>query len=278
MTSARNLVSVSSAPAARFGDKKYYDLVGTVEVLKRILQESVIDGFELQLLPEWDNENPPLTDGQFADWTEVPKYKTVEILDLMRKENLPILSVHASRDIGNYLCSAREEDLSKASRLIFDSLSIGQNLGSKICVFHLWDTWKTKFDFARLKEVFSTAAAQFPGVKASVENIPTHLAGHTPFTLVETFDYVTLDLRWAAMHNELDRFKSILDKIVNVHLRGRLEGSRWFLDQSSFGFYEALDKIKNQWRYSGLLTVEPEGPRDSSLFRGFLEAMHSLRE
>jgi len=67
-----NLISVSSAPMARFSNKKYYDLVGTIEVMKRVLNESVVDGFELQLEPEWDSENPPLSDGQFADWTKTP--------------------------------------------------------------------------------------------------------------------------------------------------------------------------------------------------------------
>lgn len=68
-----NLISVSSAPIAKLGGKRYYDLDGTLKVMKKVFRESVVDGFELQLQPEWDSENPPLTDTQFADWTKTPK-------------------------------------------------------------------------------------------------------------------------------------------------------------------------------------------------------------
>jgi sugar phosphate isomerase/epimerase len=272
-----NLVSVSSAPIAKLGGSRYYDLLGTIAVMKRVWKESVVDGFELQVEPEWDSENPPLSDGQFADWTKTPKYSTTEVLEIVKRERLPVLSVHANRDIGGYLCSDRSQDREKGKRLIVDSLSLAQSLPSKVCTFHLWDTWKTNFDVQGLKEALFSLATGFPEVKASVENIPTHLDGYSPFRLCSLFDSVTLDLRWASMYKELNEFQSIIDKVTNVHLRGRLDGNRWFMEKSDFGFYEALDKIRNDWGYSGLLTLEPEGPMDQSNVDGFLEAMRSLR-
>src|SRR4030042_2709854 len=254
-----NLISVSSAPAAGFGNKEYYDLSGTIEVMKTILNESVVDGFELQLEPEWDAENAPITDSDWSDWTKTPKHTTEEIIDLVKRERLPILSVHASRDIGSYLCSDKKRDFQKGIRTIHDSLRITESLGAKVCVFHLWDTWKKSFDLHKVSKMFADVADQFPRVKASVENIPTHLKDHTPFLLVKCFEYVTLDLRWAAMYNELDAFKSMIDSIVNVHLRGSLKNNRWVLEHSSFGFSEALKQIRTEWGYPGLLTVEPEG-------------------
>lgn len=272
-----NLISVSSAPIAKLGDKKYYDLLGTIDVMKRVFLESIVDSFELQLLPEWDSENPPLTDAHFADWTKTPKYTLGEVLTLLKGEKLPILSVHANRDIGCYLCSNRERYLEKGKRFIYDSLSLADDLGAKVCVFHLWDTWKARFEVNHLKKIFSNITPLFPKVKASVENIPTHLEGYTPFALVRSFDYVTIDLRWASLYDELNAFETIIDNVVNVHLRGRLEGDKWVLDCSSFGFYEALDRIKNKWKYSGLFTVEPEGKMNSSSFQSFVKAMRSLR-
>jgi len=65
---------------------------------------------------------------------------------------------------------------------------------------------------------------------------------------------------------------------VNVHLRGSLRKSKWVLERSNFDFYEALEKIRKAWGYSGLLTVEPEGRIDGSLFKGFLQAMRSLKK
>jgi sugar phosphate isomerase/epimerase len=273
----RNMISVSSAPIAKLGGRRYYDLAGTLVVMKKVFRESVVDGFELQLQPEWDRENPPLTDAQFADWTKTPRYAVGDILTIFKKQNLPILSVHASRDVGTYLCSNRKQDSEKGRQLIHDSLSLANDLGAEVCVLHLWDTWKTKFDWHKLKKDLLYVAPRFPRVKASVENIPIHLEGHTPFSLVKHFDHVTLDLKWASLYNELSRFESVIDKIVNVHLRGRLREDRWVLDDSSFGFYEALDLIRKDWAYQGLLTVEPEGERNVTLFNSFLKAMKSLR-
>jgi len=272
-----NLISVSSAPIAKLGNKAYYDLLGTLQVMKRVFREAAVDGFELQLEPEWDSENPPLTDGQFSEWEKIHKYTSTEILALLRGENLPILSVHANRDIGNYLCSNRERYVEKGKRLIYESLSLTENLGTDVCVFHLWDTWKTRFDLNRLQKIFSDITAQFPKVKATVENIPCHLEGQTPFALVRLFDYVTLDLLWASLYDELNSFESIIDSVVNVHLRGKLEGSKWVLGRSSFGFYEALDRIRNEWKYSGLFTLEPMGGIHRSYFKNFVNAMRSLK-
>jgi sugar phosphate isomerase/epimerase len=271
------LISISSAPFACLGDKKYYDLLGTVDVMKRILSESIVDGFELQMQPEWDREQPPLTDTEFADWTTTPKYTAREILELLKGENLPILSVHASRDIGNYFCSSKKWDWEKGKKVARDALFLAKELGAEICVFHLWNTRAEKFNLKRLKELFQEVAEQFSSIKASVENIPTCHKDATPFRLVREFEHVTLDLRWAAMYNEFALFQSIVDKLANVHLRGKLEGKRWLLDRSSFSFYEAVNKIKNEWGYKGLLTVEREGTLNSLNFSDFVEAMKHLR-
>jgi hypothetical protein len=271
------LISVSTAPFACLGEKKYYDLLGTVKVLKRILSESIVDGFELQLQPEWDNEQPPLTDQEFADWKKTPKYNTQEVLGLVKSEKVPILSVHASRDVGNYLCSDSDRDLKKGKQVMCDALFLASELGASVCVFHLWDTRATSLNIQRIQDAFHEASAQFPSVKASVENIPTHLDGFTPFALAKEFEYVTLDLRWAAMYNELDAFQAIKHKLVNIHLRGRLEGESWVLDRSSFSFHDALKTITRDWGFKELLTLEREGKLDSSSFDDFVKAMRNLR-
>lgn len=103
------------------------------------------------------------------------------------------------------------------------------------------------------------------------------MEGYTPFALLRLFDYVTLDLRWAALYDELDAFESIIGKVVNVHLRGKLGQGKWNSDQSSFDFYEALKKLREDWGYRGLLTIEPEGRLDSSCFNNFVEATKTLR-
>lgn len=270
------LLSLSSAPFACLGDKKYYDLQGTIDVMKQVFSKSVVDGFELQLEPEWDSKQPPLSDRECADWTKTPKYTAQQVSDLLRGQGLPILSVHASRDIGIYLCSNRDSDLESGREVARDALFVASELNASVCVFHLWDTWATSFNTDRIHVLFTEITDGFPNVKASVENIPTHLSGSTPFTLVRDFEHVTLDLRWAALYDELDKFQSISDKLANVHLRGRLDGERWVIDRSSFDFYEGLKKITHNWKYEGLLTLEREGTLNSSHFNDFVRATGDL--
>jgi hypothetical protein len=143
-------------------------------------------------------------------------------------------------------------------------------------VFHLWDTRKTSFNINDLKAILSEISGQFPTVKASVENIPTCLQGRSPLHLVRPFDHLTLDTKWAALYGELDRFEPIANRIVNVHLRGRLEADRWVTEQSSLSFYEAIDVITKKWEYAGPLTLEPDGKMSPSDTPSFLKAMQSL--
>jgi L-ribulose-5-phosphate 3-epimerase UlaE len=241
-------------------------------------RESVIDGFEFQNLAEWDDENPPRDEREkrSAAWNESQKHTTDEIATLLQETGLPILSVHANRDVGICLCSEQEQDIHKGKRLIHESLYLAEKVGASVCVFHLWDTWKEGFDPRFLQDIHREIAAQYPGVKASVENVPTHLAGSTPFELVRRFEWITLDLQWAALYDELDRFGLVKDRIANVHLRGRLEGSRWALEDAPFGFYEALETIRVKWGYEGMLTMESAGLREGD-WENLVAAMSTLR-
>ncbi len=278
MTGARNPISLSIAPATAAIGRRYYDLSSTLELMHRLQQESVVDGFEFQNLAEWDAAGPPRDEAnkRLAAWEDSPRYTTHQLASLLRATGLPIQSVHANRDVGICLCSADEQDRIRGLGLIHESLLLAETVGAPVCVFHLWDTWKTEFDPTVLHRVLCEAAVQYPGVKASVENVPTQLVHSTPFTLVQQFEWITLDLQWAAMYDELDCFASVMERVVNVHLRGRLDGETWLLDQAPFGFYEALRILRQEWGYGGLLTMEPSGLRDGDLER-LVVAMASLR-
>jgi sugar phosphate isomerase/epimerase len=279
-----NLISISTAPSNRLIGKPFYDLYATLEVMQKFWVEAVFNGFEFQNTAEWDAGNPPRDEGErrLAYWTDSQKYTTDQIATLLRATGLPVLSVHANRDVGICLCSGQPEEVDAGRRLIRESLSFAHQVGASVCVFHLWDTRKEDFDPAFVHSVFTEVAAQHPGVKASVENIPTHLPGLTPFDLAKEYDWITLDLRWAALYDELDKFEAVKDRIANVHLRGEIENGRWvipadwFPAQKSFDFYQALDTIKNQWGYQGLLTVESI-PQNST-WKDLIAATASLRK
>jgi hypothetical protein len=278
MTGARNPISISVAPTTRAIGKRYYDLPGTIELMHQLWQESVVDGFEFQNLAEWDAAGPPRDEAnrRLPAWEDSQHYTTNELATLLRATGLPIQSVHANRDVGICLCSGDEQDMIRGKRLIHESLLLAQKVGAPVCVFHLWDTWKEDFDPAVLHRILCQAATHHPALKASVENVPTHLARSTAFDLVQQFEWITLDLQWAAMYDELDRFESVMDRVVNVHLRGRLEGNAWVLDGAPFGFYKALRILRQDWAYCGLLTMEPSGLQDGDFAR-LVAAMASLR-
>jgi len=266
-----NRVAVSTAPLAKFEDELPYGLLSTLRIMKRILEKGVVDGFELLYKPEWDGD-PPLSQKDRIDYT------AKEVLVRLQKEHFPILSVHARKDIGVYLCSKHRIDFEKGKRLLHDSLVFAEALDAGICVFHLWDTFSTCFDLDSISDAFQETTSQFPRLRASVENIPTLIEGRTPFDLVRNFKYLTLDTRWAAVYNEPSAFEPIISKIVNVHLRGELRGEKWLLDSERFDFYGILEKMRKRWSYSGLLTLEPDGQLDSLRFDSFLKALLSLRQ
>lgn len=274
---ASNAISISASPATAVIQEPYYDLPSIIKVMEYLLQESAVDGFEIQNLAEWNKMNPPkddVTGNRYTAWKKSPKYTVEEVAALLG--GLPVLSVHANRDVGIYLCSGKDADIAKGKTLIRESLDLAERVGCNVCVFHLWDTWKTDFDIMFVQEVFCETVSCYPGVKASVENIPTHLEGVTPFDLVRGFELVTLDLRWAAIYDELAKFESVKSRIVNVHMRGELQKNKWVLNNAPFGFYEALDIIKG-WRYKGLLTVEPEGGIRGCNLEDLVSAMSSVR-
>ena len=279
-----NLISISTAPSIKLIGKPFYDLYATLEVMQKFWAEAILNGFEFQNTAEWDAENPPRDEGEhrLAYWTDSQKYTIDQIATYLVATGLPVHSIHANRDVGICLCSDRPEEIDTGRRLIRESLSLARQVGASVCVFHLWDTWKEDFDTAFVHDTFVEIAAHYPSVKASVENIPTHLPGITPFGLTKEYDWITLDLRWAALYDELDKFAAVKDRIANVHLRGKIENGRWdipsdwFPVQKTFGFYQAIDIIKNQWEYEGLLTVESIPP--NSTWQDILNATASLRE
>lgn len=264
-----NMISVSSASLAKFENKLPY-CVGTFRAMKRILQRRAVDGFELLYRPEWDGDC-------YLSSKNLDEDTGLKVLSRLQIERFPLLSIHARKDVGVHLCSRNDGDIEKGKRLIRESLLFAKTLAIGICVFHLWDTFATRLDIDAIKDVFQEVADSFPDVKASVENIPTSADGKTPFDLVNDFKYLTLDTRWAMAYDELDAFRSISSRIVNVHLRGELKGEKWVFGNSTSTFNDIVKSIGNDWKYSGILTVEPDGTLENSQFDDFVEALLSLR-
>ena len=274
---SRNCVSLSATPATIIVDKPYYDLESTITVIDLLTRQRVVDGVEIQNLAEWRRESPPrddITGERHTAWKKSPKYTVEEIADLLC--GLPILSIHANRDVGIYLCSGNGYDITTGKTLLCESLELAEKVRSPLCVIHLWDTWKPDFDVSLLKTALEEAESCYT-VKASVENVPTHMKDVTPFDLVREFEWITLDTRWAAMYDELAQFESVRSQIANIHLRGELQKGRWVLNNAPFTFSEALNLFKT-WKYRNVLTVEPEGGIRGCKLEDLKAAMDSVRK
>lgn len=260
-----NPISISVAPLNRMTGRMYYDLANTIKIMRRLLDAGVAAGFEIQNLAEWDARTPPRDEGErrLVAWKASERHTVAQLAATLTESGLPVLSIHANRDVGVCLCSGQPEDIARGRQLIHESLWLAEQVSAGVCVFHLWDTWKETFDPAIPQNAIREIAAQFPTVKAAIENGPTHLTGHTPFDLVLAYDWITLDLRWAALYDQFHEFATLKDRIANVHLSGQLANGqwtanpKWFVNsQNIIDFDAALDILVHQWHYTGPLTVE----------------------
>ena len=281
-----NPLSLSVTAANLIVGKNFYDLDNSIKMMQRLLETGVVDGFELQHLGEWDGREPPREDNgrRVAGWQTCAKYLVEQLAEILQATGLPILTIHANRDVGICLCSDEAQDIERGKTLMHESLWLAQQVGARASVFHLWDTWKKQFDPLFLQEVIAEIAPLYPTVKVAIENVPTHLAGKTPFDLVQAYDWLTLDLRWAALYDEFWHYEALLEKVANVHLTGVLGmdgrfslNPAWFPEgHHIFTFDEAVETICGKWGYSGPLTVELY-PLPESRWLNLVEAMKQLR-
>jgi sugar phosphate isomerase/epimerase len=278
----KNKVSITSPPLNYLIKKEYYDLDATLKVMNELYQFGYLDGFEFQRLGEWRSDFPPIDEKdqkvkyRYNAWKKSKKYNQKDLIEILGGLNIPILSIHGERDIGNYLCSKLNDKRKRGLKMVQESLELAERVGADLCVFHIWDTWKKDFNPKSLTNILKNISPKYKNTKITIENMPTHLNGYTPYSLVNLFDWITLDLRWAAMFKELDRFQTIKERILNIHIRGKLVNNRWVLQDAPFTLEDALDKIINGWSYSKYLTIEPEGGVRSSRSEDLIEATINL--
>ncbi len=259
-----NPFSLSVTAVNKLIGKPFYDLSASIDVMARLLDMGLVDGFEIQHIGEWDEREPPREDGgrRVPFWQQSTKYSVEALAEQL--EDLPILTVHANRDVGICLCSDEPKDHQRGLALMQESQQLAHLLSASATVHHLWDTWLAEFEPSFLKTAVSAITPQYPNVKLSIENVPTHLSNHTPFDLVQPHDWITVDLRWSALYDQLFLYEKLVDNIANVHLStvvgadGRFAmHPPWFPENHhQFTFDEAVATICDKWGYSGVLTVE----------------------
>jgi sugar phosphate isomerase/epimerase len=263
-------VCISTGCLPRLEGCQFHEFGSVVRMMKRFLRESRVDGFEFVLLPEWDSESAPLTPTSASASCE--KHSVGEILETVASEGFPIRSVHANRDIGNYLCHADQGKRKKGIRLADECLGFARKVGAKVCVFHFWDTWIENLDLAWLKALYDELQRRFEEVELSVENIPTKHDEMTPFQVLQNFKYKTLDLKWASMYREFSSFQEDVGTLDNVHVQGRLRDGQLVATVGSLDFDQAIAKLKRNG-YSGLFTIELENKPSFDEVSEYIESL-----
>ncbi len=281
-----NRLSLSTGSLSHLLGKEYYDFNTIASLMKSIHTRGLIDGFEFQKIAEWDSVGPPRDDYQEGyytgrrarAWKSCSKYSIQELASMIRNLKIPILSVHANRDTGICMCATANEDIKRGRELVGETLYLCSVLGSNVAVFHFWDTWKREIDTNLLSATIDDYQLRYPDIRVSVENVPTRAKELTPFELSKLFKSVTLDTRWACMYDELERYQDILPRIANIHLRGQLIDSQWVFESSTWTFDDIVILIKEKWKYSGLITIEPEGGYRTATIEDLTVAIRDLRK
>jgi sugar phosphate isomerase/epimerase len=270
MIKTMNAVSMSTGCLPRLEGSHFYELSSVVRMMKRFLEDSKVDGFEFVLLPEWDFENPPLTPTSAP--SDCEKHSVNEIIEELQTWNFPIMSVHANRDIGNYLCSGKVEEINKGIRLVEECLNFTKKVNSTVCVFHFWDTWKESLDLAYLEAFYRKFQGMYPEIEISVENIPTKCKSKTPFQLMQNFRHKTLDLKWASLFDEFDAFVEIIEQVDNVHVQGKYQDRNLVPSVGNLNYEQAL-KCVREAGYSGVFTIELEGRADYDAVLDYIDKL-----
>jgi hypothetical protein len=279
---ATDLLSINTAPLTSYLNKKYYDLDATIYIMQMLMAEEVVDGFEFKLLAEWNPAYVPLSrDAKFdreIAWENSPKYAVDEIGEKLNSHRLPVLSVHANSDVGVCLCSEEPHLIERGIEMIARAISLAQMVNAEICVFHVWDPWLNEIDFPKVRRQFEAVLSDYPEIKGAVENIPTYVPGVTPYAVAKEYRWITLDTKWALRYGELDSFKSLIDKIIDIHIHGRAESSRWALSTSHHSAAEILATVESKWGYHRLLTLDTEGTFEDMKWKDLVSGIASVRD
>ncbi|MDD5466316.1 MAG: hypothetical protein PHS96_00780 [Anaerolineales bacterium] len=271
------LLSLSDPLTTAIRGKPAYDLPGVIDLAQRLWEERLVDGFEFELLAEWDAEAPP----HFASperqraWEQAPKYSLTELGAHLKESGLPLRSLLARRDLGRYLGSQGAETAGRGRSLIAAALSLGQLLGVSVCVFYLWDPSGLNFNPSFLQLTLQELASRAPGVRAAVEAIPSQMRGFTPYRLARRFDWVSLDAHTALAYNELPDFRAMRQQVANVRLRAHLQDGRWRLPGAAGEAAQFLRALRADWAYEGLVTLEPASLQGG--WRALSNAMRALK-
>lgn len=266
------LVSTGTIPLAtkdNFSD--YY-------VIESICSQLDIDGVEFVILPEWDQDNRPLTPTS-AKWSESIKPSHDELLSYIKNTKLNPKVIHCNRDIGNYLCSNKEDMVTKGLRILDENLLFAKEIHANVAVLHLWDTYSNKIDIEKLFNMVFSVGKKYD-FSLAIENIPISDKSLSQKAIWEMLESImppnygfTLDLNWCSLYNNFNELILYHKRILNVHVQGNISASGLRPRVGDLNLMDCLKTILLHG-YQGYITLELCNPKE---VKDFVEAIKLIK-
>lgn len=150
-----------------------------------------VDGFELMFYPDWSTQIEQIT---------------AELLN----SQLRFPAIHAEKGIGPALISSRPEEREQGWQWMQASCQLGEWLGAKLLIFHLWGYPDYDENIQRNLQILNDCKeiAEDCGLKLAIETIPCKY--YDPLTnIYRVIDedpdvLIAIDTEFLAMHNQLE--------------------------------------------------------------------------
>jgi sugar phosphate isomerase/epimerase len=197
-----------------------------------------------------------------------------------------VCSVHANRDTGIFLGADDKADRRLGAEVLKNNCRVADAVGASLVVVHAWDTRATAIEARAAADTINTVAAEFGDITLAVENLPLSAEGWSQEQLMHTFDRMleprvgfTLDLSWSSLYDNFDQLLSLLPRVKNVHVQGRLvrdasQGNTLRPRAGNLVLETAISELAAQG-YSGQWTLELN---KAQAVADFVEAIHYLED
>lgn len=280
MESGRLAVSTGTLPYAL--GAQYHEIDALAEAIEKLRHPDL----ELVLHPDWRIDLQPRT-LQPTLWTDSASLSFPDLAQwiTIHLSEASIVSIHGNRDLGSFIASGCEEDTICGRNLAESNLEIAESVGARIFVAHAWDPRNPLPQLETAGKLLGDLNKRFPGVRVTVETIPTHEeALSQPASLELVLDAgahlgVTLDLAWVSRHGALEDFLPFLECIANVHVQGRLQADERGVAmraRSSGVPLEPMIRRLLEWGYRGQWTLELNGSRSLRDFTVAIDYLHEV--
>lgn len=241
-----------------------------------------VDGLEIMYYPEWTPQIEHIADDLAATGLRFP-------------------AIHVEKSAGPALISGDVAEQERGRTWLTASCRLGQLVGARVAVFHLWGTPGSDEQIERNLAVLSECIdiAEAHGLELAVETIPC--VKSTPLEVIQRVierdgrSRVALDTEFLAIHKQVE---AALDAdwlwsnslVRHIHLKDydgeqyTADGYRRYLHpgEGHLDFARLFARLK-QRNFNGNLSLEasvvgPDGARDVEKLQGSLERLNALAQ